>query len=161
MKNLVLCTDSHGCLQLNTLRWKMGLGTWMAMSAIYKTSLFCTTSLMLFFSLLSLWHKKTEFTSRFVFLSSQQQINVCFIKFRTTHKMELWFVIVLWLFWQILIQYFKFLMPRLLKRGIIGASTIFLSKHIDKYVFMGGSTLYKTDVSFSDVMVNLFSSWLV
>ena len=33
-------------------------------------------------------------------------------------------------FWQILLQYRKFLMPRPLKRGILGASTIFLSKDI-------------------------------
>ena len=54
---------------------------------------------------------------------------------------------VLWLFWQILIQYWKFLMPRPLKRGILGASTIILSKDIDKYAFMCGSNFYESDVS--------------
>ena len=53
---------------------------------------------------------------------------------------------VLWLFWQILIQYCKFLMPRCLKRGIIGASTIILSKDINKYAFMCGSNFYESDV---------------
>ena len=39
-------------------------------------------------------------------------------------------------------------MPRpLLKRGILGASTIILSKNIDKYAFMCGSNFYETDVS--------------
>ena len=54
---------------------------------------------------------------------------------------------VLGLFWQILIQYCKFLMPRPLKRGILGASTIILSKDIDKYAFMCGSNFYESDVS--------------
>ena len=49
-------------------------------------------------------------------------------------------------FWQILIQYCKFLMPRPLKRGILGASTIILSKDIDKYSFMCGSNFYESDV---------------
>ena len=35
-------------------------------------------------------------------------------------------------FWQILISYWKFLMPRPLKWGILGASTIILSKDIHK-----------------------------
>jgi hypothetical protein len=39
-------------------------------------------------------------------------------------------------------------MPRPLKRGILGASTIILSKDIDKYVFMCGSNLNETDVRF-------------
>ena len=38
-------------------------------------------------------------------------------------------------------------MPRLLKRGILGASTIILSKDIDKYAFMCGSNFYETDVN--------------
>ena len=54
---------------------------------------------------------------------------------------------VLWLFGQILIQYCKFLMPRPLKRGIIGASTIILSKDINKYAFMCGSNFYESDVT--------------
>ena len=37
-------------------------------------------------------------------------------------------------------------MPRPLKRGIIGASTIILSKDINKYVFMCGSNFYESDV---------------
>ena len=38
-------------------------------------------------------------------------------------------------------------MPRHLKRGILGASTIILSKDIDKYAFMCGSIFYETDVN--------------
>ena len=37
-------------------------------------------------------------------------------------------------------------MPRPLKRGILGANTIILSKDIDKYAFMCGSNFYETDV---------------
>ena len=37
-------------------------------------------------------------------------------------------------------------MPRPLKRGILGASTIILSKDIDKYAFMCGSNFYESDV---------------
>ena len=37
-------------------------------------------------------------------------------------------------------------MPRPLKRGKLGASTIILSKDIDKYAFMWGSNFYETDV---------------
>ena len=37
-------------------------------------------------------------------------------------------------------------MPRPLKRGILGASTIILSKDIDKYAFMCGSNFNETDV---------------
>ena len=37
-------------------------------------------------------------------------------------------------------------MPRSLKRGILGASTIILSKNIDKYAFMCGSNFYESDV---------------
>ena len=54
---------------------------------------------------------------------------------------------VLRLFWQILIQYCKFLMPRPLKRGILGASKIILSKDIDKYEFMCGSNFNETDIT--------------
>ena len=39
---------------------------------------------------------------------------------------------LLWLFWQILISYCKFLMPRPLKWSILGAHTIILSKKIHK-----------------------------
>ena len=38
-------------------------------------------------------------------------------------------------------------MPRPLKRGILGASTIILSKDIDKYAFMCSSNFNETDVS--------------
>ena len=41
-------------------------------------------------------------------------------------------------------------MPRPLKRGILGASTIILSIDIDKYAFMCGSFFYETNVSFID-----------
>ena len=37
-------------------------------------------------------------------------------------------------------------MPRPLKRDILGASTIILSKDIDKYAFMCGSNFYESDV---------------
>ena len=37
-------------------------------------------------------------------------------------------------------------MPRPLNRGILGASTIILSKDIDKYAFMCGSNFNETDV---------------
>ena len=60
--------------------------------------------------------------------------------------MYLWFATLLWLFWQNLTQYYKFLMPRPLKQGILGASTIILSKDIDKYAFMCASSFYETDV---------------
>ena len=36
-------------------------------------------------------------------------------------------------------------MPRPLKRGILGASTIVLSKDVGKYAFMCGSIFYETD----------------
>ena len=36
-------------------------------------------------------------------------------------------------------------MQRPLKRGILGASTIILSKDIDKYAFMCGSNFNETD----------------
>ena len=39
-------------------------------------------------------------------------------------------------------------MPRPLKRDILGASTIILSKDIDKYAFMRGSNFYETNVTF-------------
>ena len=38
-------------------------------------------------------------------------------------------------------------MPRPLKRGILGASTIILSKDIDEYAFMCGSNFYESDVT--------------
>ena len=37
-------------------------------------------------------------------------------------------------------------MPRHLKWDILGASTIILSKDIDKYAFICGSNSYETDV---------------
>ena len=37
-------------------------------------------------------------------------------------------------------------MPRPLNRGLPGASTIILSKDIDKYAFMCGSNFYESDV---------------
>ena len=39
-------------------------------------------------------------------------------------------------------------MPRPLKRGKLGASTIILSKDIDKYAFMCGSNFNETDVTY-------------
>ena len=39
-------------------------------------------------------------------------------------------------------------MPRPLKQDILGASTIILSKDIDKYAFMCGSIFYESDVMF-------------
>ena len=39
-------------------------------------------------------------------------------------------------------------MPRPLKRGILGASTIILSKDIDTYAFMCGSNFNETDVMY-------------
>ena len=44
-------------------------------------------------------------------------------------------------------------MPRPLKRDILGASTIILSKDIDKYAFICGSNFYETDVSMN-VLIN-------
>ena len=53
---------------------------------------------------------------------------------------------VLWLFWQILIEYCKFLMPRPQNEVyVLGASTTMLSKD-DEYAFMCGSIFYETDV---------------
>ena len=43
-------------------------------------------------------------------------------------------------------------MPRPLKRGVLGASTIILFKDIDKYAFMCGSNFYETDVSAPKVL---------
>ena len=40
-------------------------------------------------------------------------------------------------------------MSRTLKKGILGASTITLSKDIDKYAFVCGLDFYETDVSMS------------
>ena len=53
---------------------------------------------------------------------------------------------VLWLFLKILIQYCKFFTPRPLKWGIKGASTIILSKDIDKYAIMCDSDFYESDI---------------
>ena len=44
-------------------------------------------------------------------------------------------------------------MPRPLKRGILGASTIILSKDIDKYAFMCGSNFYETDVILDNIQI--------
>ena len=41
----------------------------------------------------------------------------------------------------------QFLIAKSLKRCILGASTIIISKDIDKYAFMCGSNFYETDVS--------------
>ena len=38
-------------------------------------------------------------------------------------------------------------MPRPLKQGILGGSTIILCKDIDKYTFMCGLNFYETDVT--------------
>ena len=52
-------------------------------------------------------------------------------------------------------------MPRPLKRGILGASTIILSKDIDKYAFMYGSNFYETDVKWKIFSIFLaFSEYL-
>ena len=40
-------------------------------------------------------------------------------------------------------------MPRPLKRGILGASTIILSEDIDKYALMCASNFYKSDVKWT------------
>ena len=45
-------------------------------------------------------------------------------------------------------------MPRPLKRGILGASTIVLSKDIDEYDFMGDWNFYETDVI---LMIEVFT----
>ena len=57
----------------------------------------------------------------------------------------------LWLFWQILIQHSKLLKPRPLKGGILSASTIILSKDMDKYAFMCGSNFYESDVKYTRI----------
>ena len=41
-------------------------------------------------------------------------------------------------------------MPRPLKLGILGASTIILFKNIDKYAFMCGSNFYESDFTISN-----------
>ena len=48
-------------------------------------------------------------------------------------------------------------MPRPLKRGILGASTIILSKDIDKYAFMCGSNFYETDVIYSESETQIYN----
>ena len=40
-------------------------------------------------------------------------------------------------------------MPRHLKRGLIGASTIILSKDMNKYAFMCGSNFYESDLMYA------------
>ena len=49
---------------------------------------------------------------------------------------------VLSLFWQILIKYWKFHIPRPVKRGILGASTMIL----DNYAYKCGSNFHESDV---------------
>ena len=50
-------------------------------------------------------------------------------------------------------------MPRPLKLGILGASTIILSKDIDKYAFMFGSNFYETDVVYELPSFIIKESW--
>ena len=47
----------------------------------------------------------------------------------------------------------------LFKWGILGASTIILSKDIDKYAFMCGSNFYETDVIYYELL-NKRHFWL-
>ena len=42
-------------------------------------------------------------------------------------------------------------MPRPLKQGILGASTIILSKDIDNYAYKCGSNFYESDVTIENV----------
>ena len=51
-------------------------------------------------------------------------------------------------------------MPRPFKRGILGASTIILSKDIDKYAIMCGQNVYETDSS-QKVFKNIFHARLI
>ena len=48
-------------------------------------------------------------------------------------------------------------MPRPLKWGILGASTIILSKDINKYAFMCGSNFYESDVTLHCMFVTIAS----
>ena len=50
-------------------------------------------------------------------------------------------------------------MPRPLKRGILGASTIILSKDIDKYAFMCGSNFYESDFMWQMLSKCRTSTW--
>ena len=50
-------------------------------------------------------------------------------------------------FWANYYSMLQIFMPRPLKRGILGASTVILSKDIDKYAFMPCSIFYETDVN--------------
>ena len=50
-------------------------------------------------------------------------------------------------FWQMLFQYCKFLMPGPLKRGTVGASTLILSKDIDKILLCEVQILMKQTLS--------------
>ena len=69
--------------------------------------------------------------------------NVWLIRIWTIHKLSLW------LYWQILISYCKFLMPRPLKWSIPGAHIIMISKIFMKSQrqIMWGSNFYESDVS--------------
>ena len=48
-------------------------------------------------------------------------------------------------------------MPRPLKQGILGSSTIILSKDNDKHAFMCGSNFYETDVTQSKLNFNIIN----
>ena len=50
-------------------------------------------------------------------------------------------------------------MPKPLKRGVQGASTIILSKDIDKNAFMGGLNFYESDVKRNLVKTNGHEKW--
>ena len=50
-------------------------------------------------------------------------------------------------------------MPSPLKRGILGARTIILSKDIDKYAFMCGSNLYESDVIYWKSVCHIFENY--
>ena len=47
-------------------------------------------------------------------------------------------------------------MPRPLKRGVLGASTIILSKDVGKYAFMCGSNFYESDVRMGKYKIETF-----
>ena len=53
-------------------------------------------------------------------------------------------------------------MPRALKRGILGTSTMILSKDIDKYSFMCGLNFYETDVRNrkKNIWIPIFGNYL-
>ena len=51
-------------------------------------------------------------------------------------------------------------MPRPLKQGLLGASTIILSKDIDKYAFMCGSNFNETDITISLALISYIAQML-